>query len=307
MLLPSMSAPVCLVTGGNAGIGFAAALQLARAGATVVISARNRERGEEAVSRIARESANHRVSLIRMDLASQRSILEACRDFRAAGHGHVDVLIHNAADFDISRKRPEYSPDGLETIWATNHVGAVLLTRELEPELLRSAQGRIVTVSSQGLMLQPWLKVRLDDPEFRRGGFSVPRAYYQSKLAQVMYTFWLADRFRRTAVTANCVRVTNVRVDLARYPNLSALTRRVYAVKSRFSITPDQMARVYTWLALAPELVGVTGRYFDHRRREVRAGRYAESPENVRAVMEVTERFVPDGVGVLAEPDAEGV
>lgn len=296
-----MPAPICIITGANAGIGFAAALQLARAGATVVIAARSRERGEEAVSRIRRDSADHRVSTIRMDMASRQSILEGCRAFRAAGHGRVDVLIHNAADFDISRKRPECSPDGVESVWATNHIGVVLLTRELEAELLRSSQGRVVTVSSQGLMLQPWLKVRLDDPEFRRGGFSVPRAYYQSKLAQVMYTFWLAERFRGTAVTANCVRVTNVRVDLARYPNVSALARRLYGLKSRFSITPEEMARVYTWLAIAPELVGVTGRYLDHRPREVRAGRYAENPENVRAVMEVTARYIPGGLGEPAE------
>ena len=297
-----MTAPVCVVTGGNSGIGLAAALQLARAGATVVIAARNRERAEEAVSRIARESPDHRVSMVRMDLASRRSIVDGCRELREAGHGRVDVLIHNAADFDIGRTRPEYSPDGIETVWATNHLGPVLITRELEPELLQSAQGRVITVSSQGLVLQPWLKVRLDDPEFRKGGFSVPRAYYQSKLAQVMYTIWLAERFRATGVTANCVRVTNVRVDLARYPNVGPLARRLYALKSRLSITPERMAEVYTWLALSPELAGATGRYYDHRRREIRAGRYAEDPVNVRAVMQLTERYLPGGFGTPAAP-----
>jgi NAD(P)-dependent dehydrogenase (short-subunit alcohol dehydrogenase family) len=62
------------------------------------------------------------------------------------------VIIHNAADFDISRKHPVNSTDGVESVWATNHVGPVLLNQQLQPELLRSRQGRVITVSSQGLV-----------------------------------------------------------------------------------------------------------------------------------------------------------
>ena len=292
-----MPRPVCIVTGGNAGIGYAAAVQLARDGAEVVIAARSAERGEAAVASARRESGSGAVSLVQMDLSSRQSIVDGVEAFRKGGHDRLDVLIHNAADFDITRKEPTYSADGVETVWATNHVGPVLLTQRLEPELLRAAQGRVVTVSSQGLVLHPRLRVRLDDPEFRRGGFRVDRAYYQSKLAQVMYTFWLAERYRDTAVTVNCVRVTNVQIDLARYPDLSPLMRALYAVKSRFSISPSEMAEVYVWLALSPEVAHVSGVYFDHRRREVGAGRYAEDPANVHDVMVLTERYVPGVLG----------
>ena len=288
--------PLCLITGGTAGIGYAAAVQSARAGAEVVIASRSLPRGEAAAAAIRRESASDAVSVVQMDLSSRASIRDGCRTFRDAGHDRVDVLIHNAADFDVTRTRPVDSVDGVETVWATNHVGPVILTQQLEAELLRSAQGRVVTVSSQGLVLHPFLRVRLRDPEFREGGFRIDSAYYQSKLAQTMYTFWLADRFRGTAVTANCVRVTNVKVDLARYPGLSPIQRRLYAVKRRFSITPAEMAEVYTWLALSPALAGVTGAYVDHRKRRVSAGRYASDPAHVRAVMECTARYVP---GVL--------
>ena len=292
-----MPRPLCLITGGNAGIGYAAAVQLARAGAEVVIAARSVERGAAAVASARRASGSDAVSLVQMDLASRQSILDGVGAFRAAGHGRLDALLHNAADFDLSRPDPTYSADGVETVWATNHVGPVLLTQQLEPELLRARQGRVVTVSSQGLVLHPRLRVRLDDPEFRQGAFRVDRAYYQSKLAQVMYTFWLADRYRGTAVTANAVRVTNVAVDLARYPDLSPLMRTLYAFKRRFSISPAEMAEVYVWLALAPEVAGMTGAYVDHKRRRVGAGRYAEDPAHVRAVMELTARYVP---GLLA-------
>ena len=295
-----MSRPVCLITGGNAGIGYAAAVQLARAGAEVVIAARSPERGVAAVASARRESGSDAVSLVQMDLSSRPSVLAGVDAFRGAGHDRLDVLIHNAADFDVSRTQPTDSADGVETVWATNHVGPVLLTQQLEPELLRARQGRVITVSSQGLVLHPRLRVRLDDPEFRRGGFRVDRAYYQSKLAQVMYTLWLAERHRDTAVTANCVRVTNVEIDLTRYPGLSPLMRALYSVKSLLSISPSEMAEVYTWLALSPEATDVSGGYFDHKRRRVGAGRYAENPTNVRAVMEMTERYVPGALGALA-------
>ena len=301
--MTSKERPVCLVTGGNAGIGYAAVVALARVGAEVVIATRSRSRGEAAAASARRESGSDAVSLVRMDLSSRQSVLDGVAAFRAAGHDRLDVLIHNAAAFDVSQKEPTVSVDGVETIWATNHVGPVRLTQQLEPELLRSAQGRVVTVSSQGLALHPFLRVRLDDPEFRRGGVRVDRAYYQSKLAQVMYTHWLAERYADTAVTANCIRVTNVKVDLSRYPALSPVYRRLYRIKSRFAISPSAMAEVYRWLALSADVAGVSGAYVDHRRRRVRAGRYAEDPANVRAVMRVTERYVPGVLDAVGEPD----
>lgn len=295
-----MSKPICVITGGNAGIGYAAVVQIARAGAEVVIAARDVKRGQAAVASAKREAETDAISMVQMDLSSRSSIADGVEAFRRAGHDRLDVLVHNAADFDITRKAPARSEDGVETVWATNHVGPVLLTQHLEPELLRSRQGRVITVSSQGLALHPRQRVQLDDPEYREGHFRVDRAYYQSKLAQVMYTFWLAERYRDTAVTANCVRVTNVKIDISRYPDLSPLMRSVYAVKSRFSISPAEMADVYTWMALSPNLADVSGAYFDHRKRRVDAGRYAEAPENVRALMEATTKYLPEGLIALA-------
>jgi len=169
------------------------------------------------------------VTLVVMDMSARESILQGCQSIRLEGYNRLDVLIHNAADFDISLKQPVQSADGIESVWATNHLGPVLLTALLEPELLASQQGRVLTVSSQGLVMHPRLRVRFDDPEFRQGDFQVDKAYYQSKLAQVMYTFWFADRYRGTSVSANCVRVTNVKIDLDRYPDLSALQKKLYS------------------------------------------------------------------------------
>ena len=109
-----------------------------------------------------------------------------------------------------------------------------------------------------------------------------------------MYTTWLANRYHGSAKTANSVRVTNVKIDLDRYPNLTNLQKRLYRIKSRFSISPAQMAEVYTWLAIAPELRTTTGEYFDEKMNRVKAGASASDDANIEAVMALTTRYVPE-------------
>jgi NAD(P)-dependent dehydrogenase (short-subunit alcohol dehydrogenase family) len=180
----------------------------------------------------------------------------------------------------------------MESVWATNHLGPVLLTELLLPVLQRSAQGHILTVSSKGLALYPRLTVDLEDPELRQGGFTVHKAYYQSKLAQVMYTYWLAKRLRNTGVTAACVRVTNVKIDTRRYPSLSPLQRAAYSVKSRFSITPQRMARTYVYLLTSPEVAGMSGRCFDENNRVVETSGPSRDRGAITELMGQTERYV---------------
>ena len=286
-----MSRKVCLITGANAGIGKAAAVQLAQHGCHVILACRDPQRGQAALAEVARQSGSPEVELLTVDLSLQSSIRQCAQAFHAR-HAVLDVLIHNAADFDIARARRELTAEGVERVWATNHLGPVLLTDLLMEPLRRAEQGRMLTVASQGLVMHPFLRVDLNDPEFARRRYSVARAYYQSKLAQVMYTFWLAEALRDSAVTANCLRVPNVRIDITRYPNLPQVLRSMYAVKSRFAITPEAMARTYVDLALSDSLRGVTGGYFDERSRPLRPPRYAGRPENIAAVMALTLAYL---------------
>ena len=89
-------------------------------------------------------------------------------------------------------------------------------------------------MASQGLVLQPNLKIDFNDPEFKNRKFSISKAYYQSKLAQVMYTYWLAQKLNNTKITANCIRVTNVKIDISRYPNLSGFMKYYTLLKVDF-------------------------------------------------------------------------
>ncbi len=248
------------------------------------------ERAQVALAEIKKTSNSGQVELQLIDLSSQASINEAGQSLNKKLE-HLDVLIHNAADFDIARKQPIQSEDGVETIWATNHIGPIMLTNLLMPLLQKSTQGRILTVASKGLILYPKLKVDLKDPEFKNRKFSVPKAYYQSKLAQIMYTYWLAEQVKETAITANCIRVTNVKIDINRYPNISSFMKFMYKFKSRFSISPEQMAKTYTHLALSEEVSKTSGQYFDENNKTVGTSSYSQVLENIEAVMKISFRY----------------
>lgn len=287
-----MNKKLCIITGANSGIGKAAAIQIASEGHQVIMACRNPERGEVALLDVRQASGNDSVQLMVVDMSLQASIRAFAAAFLAK-YEVLDVLIHNAAAFDIRQKERKLTSEGVELIWATNHVGPVLLTDLLLPALKQSEQGRVITISSKGLVVYPRLKVDVADPEFAHKKFSVQKAYYQSKQAQVMYTYWLAEQLRETAVTVNSIRVTNVKIDVdTRYPGMPQWKRKLYSLKSKSSISPEQMAETYTYLALSPEVSQTTGRYFDDPTHIVASNGWSQNKENIQKVMDLTFTYL---------------
>lgn len=287
-----MNEKICVITGANSGIGKAAAIQIAQKGYRVIMACRNQERGEAALQDVKQQSGSDAVELMLVDMALQASI-RAFADAYLAKYDVLDVLIQNAAMFDINQKEIVFTDEGIEKVWATNHIGPILLESLLLDTLKKSEQGRILTIASKGLAVYPFLKVDLDDPEFRQRKFSVQKAYYQSKQAQVMYTYWLAEKLKDTAVTVNAIRVTNVQIDVdARYPTTNKWLRKMYSVKSKFSITPEKMAETYTYLATSPEVATTTGTYYDDPKHIVSSNGYSKKPENIAALMDITMRYL---------------
>ncbi len=281
---------VVIITGANAGIGKAAAVELARRGARVVIVARSRERGEKARQEVMAQSGSSSVDLMLADLSSQQSIREFAGCFLGK-YDRLHVLINNAANFDWRLKQATLTAEGHEVIWATNHLGPFLMTNLLLDLMKRSAPARILNVSSKGLLVYPRLRIDFEDLNFQRKKFSSEKAYYHSKLAQVMFTYELSRRLEGSGVTANCIRVPSVKVDLDRLTDLPPLMRFAYRLKRSLAISPERMAETYAYLALAPELEGVSGKCFDEHNRPVGTSEPSMDPESARRLWEVSARL----------------
>lgn len=281
-----------IVTGANSGIGKAASMQLAGMGANVVMMCRSKERGEQALQDVRSVAKGGNVKLILVDMAEQTSVRNAVSQF-LSGHSQLDVLIHNAANFDHRQTKPVMTADGLENVFATNHVSIFLMTHLLLDTLKKSAPSRIITVASKGLMTYPFLNIEFDNLVGEKK-FSMQHAYYHAKQAQVMYTFDLAERLKGTGVTVNCVRVGNVAVPDTRLDHLPKWLLKIYHAKRKFALTPEKMAETYVWLAADPSLQNVTGGYWDAPNMPVKANKNAYNRATQQRLWDVTEQLVTE-------------
>ena len=107
-----------------------------------------------------------------------------------------------------------------------------------------------------------------------------------------MYTYWLAQRLSATRITANCIRVTAVKVDISKYPNLSPLMKFIYTLKSKSALSPDEMAETYAYLATSEEVSNVSGEYFDEKRKQVKSSKYTYQPESIAQLMNLTMGYL---------------
>lgn len=188
--IPTMQGKRIVVTGGNSGIGYDAAVELARKGADVVLACRNMQKGEEAKEALVRTvgaDAEPRVSVMPLDLSSLKSVRAFADALRSKWQDGFDVLINNAGVMAIPLTRTE---DGFEMQIGTNHLGHFALTG-LVLDLIRP-QGRVVNVSS---LAHQAGKIRLDDLNWEQT-YSRFGAYAQSKLANLHFTFEMDRRVK---------------------------------------------------------------------------------------------------------------
>lgn len=274
-----MKGKVCIVTGSNTGIGKETARGLAAKGATVVMACRDVAKAETARADIATTTGNDAVTVMPLDLGSLASVRAFAAAFREK-HTRLDVLVNNAGVWTTSRSTTK---DGFETTFGVNHVGTSLLTQELLPLLKASAPSRVVVLSSK-LHFQG--RMQWDDLQSERGGFSGPRAYNQSKLANVLFANALARRLEGTGVVVNSVHPGVVATELARdYPKF------LVKIFHLFLLTPAQGAACSLFVATDPSVEKVTGKYFE-KSREVTAAATARDVDAQEKLWKLTESLV---------------
>jgi NAD(P)-dependent dehydrogenase (short-subunit alcohol dehydrogenase family) len=241
------------VSGANSGVGFVAAERLAEAGAEIVMVCRDAQRGEQARARIAEHAAGPAPQLFIADLSSQEEIRDLARDIRFA-HDQIDVLLNNAGGVFAKR---ELNPDGIEKTFATNHLGPFLLTNLLLDLVTAAPAGRVVTVATE-----VYAK-KLDFANLQgERSYQFFKAYQRSKLSNILFAFELARRLEGGPATSNAVSPGPSKTGFGN--DISGPLGLLLRLMKRLPIfrSAEQGARTLTYAAAAPQLAGVSGRFF---------------------------------------------
>lgn len=243
---------ICVITGATSGIGKATATRLAKLGAVVVMVCRDTEAGGRVRDEIAKATGNDSVEVVQCDLSSLESVRRLAAAIRAR-HERVDVLINNAGIISVKR---QVTTDGLERTFAVNHLGHFLLTHELVETLKKSAPARIINVASSHHKAG---KVDFDDLQGERN-YNQNKAYCQSKLLNVLFTYELARRLEGSGVTSNCLHPGATRTNFV--SGLSGVWAVLWKLTDVFRKPPEAAGEAIAHLATSPELTEVTGKYF---------------------------------------------
>ena len=241
----TLTGKTILVTGSTDGVGQVVAQRLADLGAHVLVHGRDRDRGARLVDGI-RAAGHGSATFYRADFAALAEVRRLVDQVRG-DCGRIDVLINNAG---VGSGGPtglrQLSADGYELRFAVNYLAGFLLTRLLLPLLTKSARSRIINVASLGQHPIDFNDVMLID------NYSGGRAYAQSKLAQIMFTFDLAQDLDASIVTANCLHpATYMNTTMVRQAGVSPIS------------TTTEGADAILNLAISPQLDGQTGLFFN--------------------------------------------
>jgi len=251
-LKDTMNGKICLVTGATNGIGKATAQALAQMGATVVIVGRNAQKTSCVVDKIRSASGNKHVDSLLADLSSQQEVRALADEFKSR-YSHLHVLLNNAGGFFMKR---QFSVDGIEMTFALNHLASFLLTNLLLDTIKASAPARIINVSSNA-----HTSGKIDFDNLQGELNYSPRAYDNSKLANILFTIELARRLEGTGVTVNALHPGFVATGFAKN-NGKVIAALVSLFAPLVARSPAKGAETPIYLASSPSVEAITGEYF---------------------------------------------
>ena len=277
----SMKNRICLVTGATNGIGFAASMQLAKLGATVIVTGRNPQKTDATVASIRQATGNKNIESLVADLSSLQQVRGLAQAFLSR-YDKLHVLMNNAGVWVTQRA---VSADNFELTFAVNHLAPFLLTHLLLDTIKASAPARIVNVSSQA----HWRgDLNFDDLQSEKS-FSGWTCYATSKLANILLTAELARRLEGTGVTANSLHPGVVATGLL--DSNKGLTPWIAKLIKPFLWTPERGAATCTYLAASSQIEGITGKYFDNC-REAPVSTAAQNARTSQRLWQISEQLV---------------
>ncbi|MHA1990525.1 MAG: SDR family oxidoreductase [Candidatus Hodarchaeales archaeon] len=246
---------ICIITGATSGIGEATAIELAKFSSQLILLGKDVKKGERIIEKIKNITGNENVDFFKVNLASQSEIRNFAQKFHKK-YDRVNILVNNAG---INAFRRQFTEDGHERIFAINHLAYFLLTNLLLDTIKKSAPARIINVSSGA----HWgSTINFDDINYKKGRYNGLKVYGQSKLANIMFTYTLAERLKNTGVTVNCLHPGKVRTNIVKLFGFGKFWRYN---PFNFSATEGALnGPVY--LATSTKVENLTGKYFYNKK-----------------------------------------
>ncbi len=257
-----MKGQTILISGATSGIGKAAAFSLAPDGYRIVFIARNESRARSTREELIEKSGNENIEFLLGDLSEVSGVKNIADEFKSR-FDRLDILVNNAGGYFHRRKT---TSDGYEYTFALNHLSYFELTLLLMDPLRKSGNARIVNVASEAARTG---HINFDDLMMKKK-YSGIRAYCQSKLANLIFTYELARRLKGTGITVNAIHPGAVRTNFGN--DVEGIFRFLFRLYIPFMRTPEKGAETMVYLARSPEIEGVTGKYF-HDLKEIRSSR----------------------------------
>jgi NAD(P)-dependent dehydrogenase (short-subunit alcohol dehydrogenase family) len=275
-----MDGKLCVITGATSGVGYQAARRLAQGGASLVLVCRNLHKAAQVQDEL-QHTYERRVDVLQADFSNLDDVRSAA-DSILASYSHVDVLINNAGLHNTSRT---LTKEGFETVFCVNHLASFLLTCLLLDRIVASAPSRILQVNSQG---HRFGGLDLSDLTWKRRRYRGLQSYGASKVAQLLTVWDLSERLQGTGVTINAMHPGEVRTNIGM--NNGAFYRFYKRILISWMLKePVISGEAIYYLVAAPEMAGVTGRYFNLTIDEKPAA-HALDRELGRRVWEISEK-----------------
>ena len=279
-----MKGKTVVITGGNAGIGKATAINLSKQGAEILITSRSEGKAKAAVEEIKSASKNDNVDFVLINLIDQESVKKAAVEIKAKCP-KIDVLINNAGCY---LSELELSPQGIEGQFATNHIGHFLLTNLILDNIKAAGNARIINLAS--IAHSSTREVNFDDINYEKEQYGGWKSYSRSKFCNIVFTNELARRLENTGITANAIHPGGVRTEIAE-KDANWYTKLGWIVMKPFMITVEKGAETSVFLASSPDVEGETGGYWVKCKKHF-SNRPSQEEANWKALWKKSEELV---------------
>lgn len=273
-----MNGKIVIITGANSGIGRAAAIRFAKEGYMVIMACRDIDKSKKAQQEIMELTKNKSIDLLKLDVSSFKSIEDFCSEFKKK-YKKLDILIHNAGYFNHGQKIYQLSPDNIELSFATNTFGPFLMTQLLSDMLKESEDARVLNACTTNIrhFFEPKREIDFDNlqGEFMDSKpYNSYKMYGDSKMALLMLTFKMADKFKKDGIKVNAVQIPAIKLSKEAVRKFKSVWRIGAVVQNMHSSSPESMADTYFHICTSQEFKDITGKLINDQRQIMRPSHY---------------------------------